>query len=114
MNLMSLLSSGDMLLRVVSLVLLAMSVFSWVVILYKALLLHVAKRDLALCQACLMQASDWQQAQAQWHDLDRWQLFPALMAAVHESPTGALAAGAALQDQLTRRLREALHAVRAR
>ena len=114
MNLMSLLSSGDMLLRVVSLVLLAMSVFSWVVILYKALLLHVAKRDLALCQACLMQASDWQQAQAQWHDLDRWQLFPALMAAVHEAPTGALAAGAALQDQLTRRLREALHAVRAR
>ena len=114
MNLGSLLSSGDALLRAVSLVLLAMSVFSWVVILYKSVLLHVAQRDLSLCQACLMQASDWQQAQAQWQDLDRWQLFPALMAAVHEAPTGALAAGAALQDQLTRRLREALHSVRAR
>jgi biopolymer transport protein ExbB len=114
MNLGSLLSSGDALLRAVSLVLLAMSVFSWVVILYKSVLLHVAQRDLSLCQACLMQASDWQQAQVQWHDLDRWQLFPALMAAVHEAPTGALAAGAALQDQLTRRLREALHSVRAR
>lgn len=114
MNLGSLLSSGDALLRAVSLVLLAMSVFSWVVILYKSVLLHVAQRDLSLCQACLMQASDWQQAQAQWQDLDRWQLFPALMAAVQEAPTGALAAGAALQDQLTRRLREALHSVRAR
>ena len=114
MNLGSLLSSGDMLLRGVSIVLLAMSVFSWVVILYKAVLLHVAKRDLSLCQACLLQASDWQQAQAQWHDSDRWQLFTALMAAVHDSPTGALAASAALQDQLTRRLREALHSVRAR
>ena len=114
MNLGSLLSSGDALLRAVSLVLLAMSVFSWVVILYKSVLLHVAQRDLSLCQACLMQASDWQQAQAQWHELDRWQLFPALMAAVQEAPTGALAAGAALQDQLTRRLREALHSVRAR
>ena len=114
MNLGSLLSSGDALLRAVSLVLLAMSVFSWVVILYKSVLLHVAQRDLSLCQACLMQASDWQQAQAQWHELDRWQLFPALMNAVQEAPTGALAAGAALQDQLTRRLREALHSVRAR
>mgnify|MGYP000034060634 CR=1 FL=1 len=114
MNLGSLLSSGDALLRAVSLVLLAMSVFSWVVILYKSVLLHVAQRDLSLCQACLMQASDWQQAQVQWHELDRWQLFPALMDAVHEAPTGALAAGAALQDQLTRRLREALHSVRAR
>ena len=114
MNLGSLLSSGDALLRAVSLVLLAMSVFSWVVILYKSVLLHVAQRDLSLCQACLMQASDWQQAQAQWHELDRWQLFPALMNAVQEAPPGALAAGAALQDQLTRRLREALHSVRAR
>jgi biopolymer transport protein ExbB len=91
-----------------------MSVFSWMVILYKALLLHVAQRDLSLCQACLLQAPDWAQAQAQWLASDRWQLFPALMAAVQASPTGALAASAAFEDQLTRRLREALHSVRAR
>jgi biopolymer transport protein ExbB len=114
MNLLSLLTQGDMLLRLVSLVLLVMSVFSWVVILYKAVLLHVAQRDLALCQTCLLQATDWRQAQAQWRDSDRWQLFPALMAAVHDRAAGALAASAAAEDQLTRRLREALHEVRAR
>jgi biopolymer transport protein ExbB len=110
----SLLTQGDALLRLLSLVLLAMSVFSWMVILYKAVLLHVAQRDLSLCQACLLQAPDWAQAQAQWLASDRWQLFPALMAAVQASPTGALAASAAFEDQLTRRLREALHSVRAR
>jgi biopolymer transport protein ExbB len=110
----SLLTQGDALLRLLSLVLLAMSVFTWMVILYKAVLLHVAQRDLSLCQACLLQAPDWAQAQAQWRDSDRWQLFPALMAAVQASPTGALAASAAFEDQLTRRLREALHSVRAR
>ena len=114
MSMWSLLTQGDALLRLLSLVLLAMSVFSWMVILYKAFLLHVAQRDLSLCQACLLQAPDWAQAQAQWRDSDRWQLFPALMAAVQASPTGALAASAAFEDQLTRRLREALHSVRAR
>ena len=114
MSMWSLLTQGDALLRLLSLVLLAMSVFSWMVILYKALLLHVAQRDLSLCQACLLQAPDWAQAQAQWRDSDRWQLFPALMAAVQASPIGALAASAAFEDQLTRRLREALHSVRAR
>jgi biopolymer transport protein ExbB len=114
MSLWSLLTQGDALLRALSVVLLAMSVFSWMVIVYKAVLLHVAQRDLSLCQACLLQAPDWAQAQAQWRDSDRWQLFPALMAAVQASPTGALAASAAFEDQLTRRLREALHSVRAR
>ena len=114
MSMWSLLTLGDALLRLLSLVLLAMSVFSWMVILYKAVLLHVAQRDLTLCQACLLQAPDWAQAQAQWLASDRWQLFPALMAAVQASPTGALAASAAFEDQLTRRLREALHSVRAR
>ena len=114
MSMWSLLTQGDALLRLLSLVLLAMSVFSWMVILYKAVLLHVAQRDLSLCQACLLQAPDWVQAQAQWLASDRWQLFPALMAAVQASPTGALAASAAFEDQLTRRLREALHSVRAR
>ena len=114
MSMWSLLTQGDTLLRLLSLVLLAMSVFSWMVILYKAVLLHVAQRDLNLCQACLLQAPDWAQAQSQWLASDRWQLFPALMAAVQASPTGALAASAAFEDQLTRRLREALHSVRAR
>ena len=114
MSMWSLLTQGDALLRLLSLVLLAMSVFSWMVILYKAVLLHVVQRDLSLCQACLLQAPDWAQAQAQWLASDRWQLFPALMAAVQASPTGALAATAAFEDQLTRRLREALHSVRAR
>ncbi|MEY3673464.1 MAG: hypothetical protein RJB47_172 [Pseudomonadota bacterium] len=114
MSLWSLLTQGDALLRALSVVLLAMSVFSWMVIVYKAVLLHVAQRDLSLCQACLLQAPDWAQAQVQWRDSDRWQLFPALMAAVQASPTGALAASAAFEDQLTRRLREALHSVRAR
>jgi biopolymer transport protein ExbB len=115
MSMWSLLTQGDALLRLLSLVLLAMSVFSWMVILYKAVLLHVAQRDLSLCQACLLQAPDWAQAQAQWlATATAGNSFLRLMAAVQASPTGALAASAAFEDQLTRRLREALHSVRAR
>lgn len=114
MNLWSLLTQGDGVLRAVSILLLVMSVFSWVVILYKSVLLHVAQRDLALCQACLLQAADWQQAQGQWQDADRWQLFSALLTAVHTRSGGALATSMALEAQLTRSLREALHSIRAR
>ena len=41
MSLWSLLTQGDALLRALSVVLMAMSVFSWMVIVYKAVLLHV-------------------------------------------------------------------------
>ena len=114
MNWTSLLTEGDALTRLVALVLLLMSVMSWVTIVYKTILLRVAVQDLAACKAWLLQASDWPQVQAQWAHSDRWHLFADLLCATQPSAVGALAAGADLQDQLTRRLREALHSCRQR
>jgi biopolymer transport protein ExbB len=114
MNSFSLLSEGDALTRLVALVLLLMSVLSWVTIIYKTLLLRMAAHDLAACKAWLLQASDWAQAQAQWAASDRWHLFTGLLAAAQSTRLGALAASATPQDQLTSRLRDALHLCRKR
>ena len=59
MTALSLPSQGDAVTRLVAWVLLAMSVMAWVVILYKSVLLHVAKRDLSACKNSLMLANDW-------------------------------------------------------
>ncbi len=72
MNHLERLFTGDALTRGVALVLLLMSVISWITILYKTWLLRVAVQDLAACKAWLLQASDWDQAQAQWTASDRW------------------------------------------
>lgn len=114
MNFIGLMTEGDALTRMVALALLLMSVLSWVTLIYKTVLLRVAVQDLAACKAWLLQAPDWSQAQAQWAASDRWQLFIPLLAATQSSPVGALAASAAPQDQLTRRLRDALHQCRKR
>ncbi len=114
MNLLELLSQGDALTRVVTWVLLLMSVVSWMTILYKSFLLHSAARDLAACKAWLLQAADWSQVQAQWSASDRWGLFGGLLAALNTQTLGTLATSARLEDQLTGRLRDALHACRRR
>ena len=114
MNGLALMTEGDALTRLVALLLLLMSVLSWVTLIYKAVLLRVAAKDLAACKAWLLQASDWSQLQAQWTHSDRWHLFSGLLAATQISAVGTLAASADPQDQLTSRLRDALHGCRKR
>ena len=92
MNFLELLIKGDALTRLVALVLLLMSVLSWMTIIYKTVLLRAAVQDLAACKAWLLQASDWAQAQAQWTASDRWQLFGGLLKAAQGRHLGPLAA----------------------
>ncbi|NDF46534.1 MAG: MotA/TolQ/ExbB proton channel family protein, partial [Betaproteobacteria bacterium] len=63
MNFLSLLTQGDALSIALSLLLLAMSVATWSVILYKAWVLHRASQDMATGKAVYWQARDAQQAQ---------------------------------------------------
>jgi biopolymer transport protein ExbB len=114
MNALDLLTQGDAVTRLVAWVLLTMSVIAWMVILYKTVLLHVAQRDLAACKDSLMLAHDWRELHTQWTALDAWQLFVGLLHATQTKASGALAASASAEDQLTRQLRDALYRVRAR
>lgn len=114
MTALGLLTQGDAVTRLVAWVLLVMSVMAWMLILYKSVLLHVAKRDLSACKTSLMLAHDWPELQSQWAALDAWQLFAGLLHATRAKPTGVLAASSSAEDQLTRQLRDALSTLRYR
>lgn len=114
MSLQQFMSQSDFISLAVSLGLLVMSVTSWFIIVYKTRLLQVAVRDLSHCKALFWQANDWAQAKTQWIAADTQSLFVALLEAAAPLPPKGLAVGASPADQLTRRLREALHTVRAR
>jgi len=114
MNLWDTLAKADGVSRVVSLLLLCMSVASWFIILYKSRLLQQAVQQLASCKALFWQASDWTQARAHWQAADPQAMFSALLDAAATAPESGLGAAASREDQLTRRLREALQTVRAR
>ena len=114
MNLWDTLAQADGVSRGVTLLLLFMSIASWFIIFYKTRLLQVAALDLAKCKALFWQASNWAQAKAHWLGADRRALFTVLLDAAVPAPHSGLAAAASKDDQLTRRLREALNAVRAR
>jgi biopolymer transport protein ExbB len=112
MNLLNWLGQADALSQLVALVLCAMSVVSWVLILYKSWLLFVASRDLRLCQAAWSQAQDWQQVHSTWSALDSQQLFTALLQNPMEMPKQGLSAQASLEDRLSSGLRQALQSIR--
>ena len=114
MSFIDTLSQADGLSRTVTWLLLCMSVASWVIILYKSWLLQSAVKDLAVCKRLFWQAADWSQAHAQWLQADRQAMFLPLLQAINFMPGNGLASQPMLQDQLTRYLREALQAVRAR
>ena len=108
------LGQADALSLGVALILCAMSVLSWVLILYKSWLLAVASRDLTLCQAAWSQAQDWQQVHATWSALDSQQLFGALLQNPLQMPKQGLAAQASHEDRLSSGLRQALQSIRQR
>ncbi|MDP3650249.1 MAG: MotA/TolQ/ExbB proton channel family protein [Rhodoferax sp.] len=111
MNLPDLLTRGDAVSGAVALVLLLMSVGSWVVILWKAWLLHRAQGDVARSTAAFWQASSLADALRMLQAFDREALVIPLVEATQTQAPGTLAAAGDRSQQLTRVLRDALHGV---
>lgn len=111
MTLLDVLRQGDAVTRLVALLLLAMSVASWVVILWKAWLLRRAAADVARGTAAFWRSGSLPEAQQALAGVDREGLLLPLVRAARERPSGALGAAGDRTQQLTRSLRDALHRV---
>jgi biopolymer transport protein ExbB len=111
LSLLDLFRRGDAVTQVVALLLLAMSVASWVVILWKAWLLRRAGGDVARSTAAFWQAGSLQDAQQKVAAFDREALVLPLIAATRLTEGGTLASAGDKSQQLTRVLRDALHKV---
>ena len=108
MNLAEFFWQGDTLARGVALLLLAMSVSSWVVILWKAWLLQRAGGDVARCIAVFWQSGNVQDATQKIKAFDRETLVLPLVEATKLAATNTLAGAGGRETQLTRVLRNAL------
>jgi biopolymer transport protein ExbB len=111
MNFTDLFRHGDALTQGVAVLLLLMSVSSWVVILWKAWMLQRARRDVARSTAAFWQARSVGDARQKVTAFDRDALVLPLVQATAEQAPGSLAAAGDKAQQLTRVLRNALHAV---
>ena len=107
----SLITQGDAVTGLVAALLLLMSVASWVVIAWKTWLLTRAGTDVARSTAVFWQASAVADAQQRVAAFDREALVLPLIAATASQPAGTLASAGDRSQQLTRLLRDALHAV---
>jgi biopolymer transport protein ExbB len=110
-NTFDLLRQGDAVTNGVALVLLVMSVGSWIVILWKAWLLLRAHRDVARSTAAFWQAPTLADGLRSVQVFDREVLVAPLVAASQVQTNGTLAGAGDKSQQLTRLLRDALHAV---
>ncbi len=110
MNLAQLFWQGDALTRGVALLLLLMSVSSWVVILWKSWLLQRASLDVARSIAAFWQSESVPQAIQKITSFDRESLVLPLVEATKIETNGSLAGCGERSTQLTRVLRNALHA----
>jgi biopolymer transport protein ExbB len=96
--------------RLVALLLLAMSVASWVTILWKAWVLNRARRDIDRAVPAFWAATSVEDGRQRLAAMDREQvLLPLIEAATAQAAPGTLEGNAHLDSQLTRRLRDALH-----
>lgn len=111
MSFTDLFRQGDAVTQVVAVLLLAMSVSSWVVILWKAWLLKRATGDVARSTAAFWQAPSLGEARAKVEAFDREALLLPLIAATEAQAPGSLASAGDKSQQLTRVLRDALHKV---
>lgn len=102
---------GDAVTQVVAILLLAMSVSSWVVILWKAWLLRRAGGDVARSTAAFWQSASLDEARQKVGAVDRDALVLPLITAAESPAPGSLAAAGERAQQLTRLLRDALHTV---
>ncbi|OWQ85608.1 MotA/TolQ/ExbB proton channel family protein [Roseateles terrae] len=104
--------SADGMARLVALVLLVMSVSTWVLILWRAWTLTRARRDLQRGLPLFWAAAELPAGRHALLHMDRERvLVPLVDAALADSQPGSLAASGRVQAQLTRRLRDALHQV---
>jgi biopolymer transport protein ExbB len=111
MSFTELFRQGDAVTQGVAILLLAMSVASWVVILWKAWLLRRAASDVARSTAAFWQAGSVAEAQQKVAAFDREALVLPLLTATQAQSPGSLAAAGDKSQQLTRVLRDALHRV---
>ena len=111
MDIPQLFSQADAIGRAVALLLLVMSVASWVVILWKSWLLRRASADVARATAAFWQSPSLAEAHQRVSGFDREQLVMPLIVATEAQPPGSLASAGDRGQQLTRVLRDALHAV---
>ena len=111
MNAFDLLRQGDAVTNGVALVLLVMSVGSWIVILWKAWLLLRAHRDVARSTAAFWQAPTLADGLRSLRLFDREVLVAPLVEASQVQTGGTLAGAGDKSQQLTRLLRDALHGV---
>ena len=109
MSLFDILTQGDAVGRGVAGLLLAMSVSSWVVILWKAWLLRRAHVSLPRATAAFWQAPALADAQVRMAAFDPARLVLPLLEATGQPERGTLAATGGRAQQLTRLLRNALH-----
>ena len=111
MSLLALITQGGRISQAVAMLLLAMSVASWVVILWKAWLLHRVVSDVARSMAAFWQSGSVEQATEKVAAFDREALVLPLIAATQVKAHGTLATAGDKAAQLTRVLRDALHIV---
>jgi biopolymer transport protein ExbB len=104
-------SQGDAISKFVAFLLLAMSVASWVVILWKSWVVQRAVPDVARSIAAFWQAPDLAQAKVTVASFDREGLVLPLIEASQSGNAGTLATVGDKAQQLTRLLRDALHRV---
>jgi biopolymer transport protein ExbB len=104
-----LIAQGDAVSRLVALLLLGMSVASWVVILWKIWLLPRARTDVARSVAAFWQSASLADARQRLSPFDREALVLPLIAATRAEASGTLAAAGDRAQQLTRVLRDTLH-----
>ena len=103
---------GDAITRSVAVLLLLMSVSAWVLILWKGWLLRRVRADIARAVPAFWAAPDVDAGREQLGHFDRERvLAPLLSAATARPQMQTLEAKGHLESQLTRRLRDALHAV---
>ena len=110
MNLAQLWHHGDLVSQGVALLLLLMSVASWVVILWKAWLLQRASGDVLRCIAAFWQSASVDDALVKLKAFDRQSLIAPMVCAIKIEADATLACAGDKSQQLTRVLRDALHA----
>lgn len=111
MNFLSLITQGGAVSVIVALLLLLMSITSWVVILWKALLFKRAVGDVARSTAAFWQSASVAEATEKVATFDREQLVLPLITATGLEAGSTLATRGDKSQQLTRVLRDALHKV---
>jgi biopolymer transport protein ExbB len=111
MDALDFLKQSDGVGKFIAVLLLAMSVASWVVIFWKAWVIKRAVPDVAKSIASFWQAADVAQGRVSVNALDREQLVLPLIDAAQVNASGTLAGAGDKAQQLTRLLRDALHGV---